>query len=67
MIDVHDDGPGLPDGGAAKGVGLVNTRERLQVLYGARQRFEVRNLDHGGLAIRLDLPFDPGSRAEDCG
>jgi len=65
-IVVRDDGPGLPDGGAGKGVGLVNTRERLNVLYGDRQRFDVSSLDSGGLEVRLDLPFNPGSHPEAC-
>ena len=65
-IAVRDDGPGLPAGGACKGVGLANTRERMSVLYGDRQRFEVRNLDGGGLEVRLDLPFNPRSSDEPC-
>jgi len=62
-MEVSDDGPGVPDldnlapsdGG---GVGLVNTRERLLVLYGARQQFQVSNLQPKGLAVKICIPFE---------
>jgi len=60
-ILVRDDGPGLPPTIAGNGVGLANTRERLRVLYGARQHLGTRNLAPHGLEILLDLPFDPAS------
>jgi two-component system LytT family sensor kinase len=68
-IRVADDGPGSPlfDGGElpltasnCHGVGLVNTRERLKVLYGERQSFIARNRDAGGVEIRIRLPFEAG-------
>jgi two-component system LytT family sensor kinase len=68
-IRVADDGPGSPlfDGGElpltasnGHGVGLVNTRERLKVLYGERQSFIARNRDAGGVEIRIRLPFEAG-------
>ncbi|ANB16985.1 sensor histidine kinase [Dokdonella koreensis] len=58
-ILVRDDGPGLPPKTSCTGVGLANTRERLRVLYGARQHMGTRNLAPRGLEILLDLPFDP--------
>jgi LytS/YehU family sensor histidine kinase len=53
-----DDGPGLPaQGAAAAGVGLANTRARLEQLYGKRHRFDMRNRAEGGLRIAIVLPF----------
>jgi sensor histidine kinase YesM len=55
-IEVADSGPGLAPGAAARaqGIGLANTRARLQRLYGERQAFE---LQHGaGLVVKLSIP-----------
>ncbi len=67
-LSVTDDGPGWPalDAGGAlpdqspqgNRVGLANTRERLHVLYGERQSFEVRNRAEGGFAVTMTLPFE---------
>ena len=66
-LEVQDDGPGLamPDHGdgapAANayrgGLGLRNTRERLERLYGASHRFDLQSRAGHGLTIRLELPF----------
>ncbi|HZH44301.1 MAG TPA: histidine kinase [Lysobacter sp.] len=64
VLKVIDDGPGcwaleggqLPPG---TGVGLRNTRERLQVLYGEAGGFDVRNRTRG-LEVTLRLPFETG-------
>lgn len=66
IISVCDDGPGPPATAAANRVGLANTRERLNVFYGDRQRVEVRNLDNGGVEVRLDLPFDATAHTRAC-
>jgi len=69
QLGVTDDGPGAagagPGGDRRAGVGLRNTRERLRVLYGARQGLEIRELPTGGCDVRLHLPFEqaPGSSA----
>ena len=60
-LTVADDGPGtaqLDPDGPARGVGLGNTRERLRVLYGARQSFAIRNRPEGGCEVELSLPFE---------
>jgi len=56
-LEVHDDGPGLSraEGERPQGIGLANTRARLERLYGARQSFEVQAAD--GFTVRLRLPF----------
>ena len=68
-LTVIDDGPGwaaLNDAGGAppepgpngNRVGLANTRERLRVLYGRHQSFEVRNREQGGFVVTMTLPFE---------
>lgn len=56
-VQVHDNGPGLAVNGSDRrgGIGLANTSDRLQRLYGERQRFELIN-DHG-LRVNVRLPF----------
>jgi two-component system LytT family sensor kinase len=58
-IEVRDDGPGLDPAktGAAHGVGLGNTSERLKYLYGADHTFDLQTFDGGGLRVAIDLPF----------
>lgn len=70
-LSVIDDGPGrlAPEAGHAppenaahgSGVGLANTRDRLRVLYGARQSFEARDRKEGGFLVTITLPFEVGS------
>jgi signal transduction histidine kinase len=57
-LEVQDNGGGLPDGKPLReGIGLTNTRTRLQQLYGAAQKFELKNVETGGLLARVVLPF----------
>jgi two-component system LytT family sensor kinase len=58
---VRDDGPGFngADGGSAHtGIGLSNTRARLQRLYGGDYRLEMANGAGGGFEARLVIPFE---------
>jgi two-component system, LytTR family, sensor kinase len=60
QLVVQDDGPGLPVGvelGAGRGVGFRNTRERLAVLYGDRQKLAVR-FSRPGLRLEITMPFE---------
>jgi signal transduction histidine kinase len=60
-IVLRDDGPGCANFAERKnghGVGLANTRERLSVLYGARQDFCIANGTPRGVEVRLRLPFE---------
>jgi sensor histidine kinase YesM len=60
VLRVRDDGPGLvaaPRPGGGAGVGLPNTRERLQQLYGDDQRLDLENAPEGGLEVTVGLPF----------
>jgi len=59
-LTVRDDGPGLPDGWRPEegfGLGLANTRERLQRLYGPHHRFEIGNDRRGGARALVRIPF----------
>jgi sensor histidine kinase YesM len=61
-LQVRDDGPGLhPQRSVGElfdvGVGLSNTKDRLQNLYGHDYRFELENAPHGGLIVTLEIPF----------
>jgi two-component sensor histidine kinase len=60
QIKVYDDGPGLQEGWRMEesdGIGLANTRERLQQLYGPEHRFDVRNRSEGGVEATLLIPL----------
>jgi two-component sensor histidine kinase len=56
-LQVDDDGLGLPAGGAAEGLGLGNTRARLQLLFGAEASLELVRKSEGGTRVALRFPF----------
>jgi LytS/YehU family sensor histidine kinase len=56
-VTLGDDGPGLPAGRVSEGVGLANTRARLQQLYGADQQLQLTSIAGGGLRVDLAIPF----------
>jgi Histidine kinase len=63
-LAVRDNGCGLQRGGARERVGLSNTRARLEQLYGAAYRFELRNHEAGGAIATIAIPFrraEPGA------
>jgi two-component system, LytTR family, sensor kinase len=58
-LEVHDDGPGLGrplDAALGDGLGLANTRDRLERLYTGRHRFEVQDRPTGGLTVSIGIP-----------
>lgn len=58
LIEVLDDGPGLPVAGPLReGIGLANTRGRLRKLYGERHALRLENRAPGGTRALVDLPF----------
>ena len=59
-LAVRDDGPGLPPGWSersASGVGIANTRERLEHLYPGRHEFTVQNAAGGGVIADIVIPY----------
>jgi signal transduction histidine kinase len=59
-LRVQDDGPGIENDNPeslAKGIGLTNTRARLEHLYGSAHRFELQNGNEGGLSATVIIPF----------
>jgi len=59
-LKVRDNGPGLPKDRASsppRGVGLTNTRSRLEHLYGASQRLQFSETPGGGLTVTVVVPF----------
>jgi two-component system, LytTR family, sensor kinase len=71
IITVRDNGPGLdseaaraksvePTGGTG-GVGLSNTRARLEQLYGADQRLSLRRAGEEGTIAEIVLPYHTGA------
>lgn len=74
FLQVADNGPGLGSGlgqsnrtrSPSSGVGLSNTRARLQQFYGDRQAFALAPNEPSGLVITMNIPFetdddDPGA------
>ena len=62
LLKLTDDGPGLRNGGkpdgTSGGVGLKNTRERLQQFYGDAQAFTLAPNEPSGLLITINIPFE---------
>jgi two-component system LytT family sensor kinase len=57
-LQVEDNGAGFPKNGKWKeGIGLSNTRSRLQQLYGESQQFQLENVPAGGLLARIVIPY----------
>src|SRR5262245_14843481 len=59
-LSVMDDGPGLKQDDAAKsGIGLANTRARLEKLYGPEQRLQLSSSPGHGLRVDITIPYQP--------
>lgn len=59
-LEVIDDGPGIQPkklGNGSGGLGLSNTRSRLEQLYGERFSFEPKNRNEGGYHVSMSIPF----------
>lgn len=56
-LRVDDDGLGLPSAGTAEGIGLGNTRSRLQMLFGDAAQLQLSPIPGGGTRAEVRLPF----------
>ena len=62
-LRVWDDGPeGAAADARSSGIGLANTRARLEHLYGTAQRFELRRAREGGMEVSVSLPSPSANR-----
>jgi len=66
QVEVMNDGPGTAphSGQVNSGIGLRNTRSRLDLAYGSDYRLEIESLPTGGTSVRLDLPWRVASPLE---
>lgn len=64
LLTIRDDGVGLDEsrGSDGGGIGLRNTRERLERLYGSHQSLRVLSIPGGGVEVAIELPL---KRAEE--
>ncbi|WP_415908324.1 sensor histidine kinase [Oleiharenicola sp. Vm1] len=65
QVEVRDDGPGFDARTAplAEGVGLTNTRERLEKHYGADYQMVLKSEKGHGVTVSLVLPFTTSAAA----
>jgi two-component system LytT family sensor kinase len=64
VLEVIDDGAGLPDAQRMRmGIGLANTRERLQASFGADQALALEGGPAGGAVARVEFPARPAPAA----
>src|ERR1041385_4860150 len=59
-IEVYDDGPGLPPDfseAESEGIGIRNTRERLQQLFPGTSTMTLLNTRLGGVAVTIKVPL----------
>ena len=60
LIKIKDNGPGITKDFKSvlnSGVGLSNTVERLEKLYGSNYEFNWENQAEGGLLLTIEIPF----------
>ena len=62
LLQVEDNGRGINANGKGvriikEGLGLANTRARLDQLYGASYRFDLHNVDEGGFLVTMEIPL----------
>jgi sensor histidine kinase YesM len=54
---VQDRRPGEAVRAVRQGVGIANTRARLEQLYGSDHVLETRNAPEGGALVRVSIPY----------
>jgi len=56
IMKVEDNGPGLKTNRNGAGIGLSNTRARLEQFYGDDFSFQIANSKESGVTVTFDLP-----------
>ncbi len=65
QLQVRDDGPGIgSETIAPTGIGLSNTRARLEKLYGPAHSFQLAPAQGGGLQVTITIPFHTAAGVE---
>lgn len=58
LLQVNDNGLGLvSENGNNGGIGLTNTRARLENLYNGEHKFSIYEPPNGGVTIKIEIPF----------
>ena len=59
QLEVSDTGPGMEalQNVQGQGIGLSNTLNRLETLYGRDYTFETSSVEPTGLCVRINIPF----------
>ena len=67
-LEVKDNGPGIQKAKTAgcAGIGLSNTRARLEQLYGTDHAFSLDNIREGGVRVHMELPFRSRTRSPEA-
>jgi LytS/YehU family sensor histidine kinase len=65
VLEVRDNGVGLRRGDLREGVGIGNTKARLQQLYGDAQRFRIAGDGEGGVVVTIELPLRVATNGAD--
>jgi len=66
-LELTDNGPGIKDlsnivSQTGSGVGITNTSERLQQIYGENHKITFRNMEPAGLGIFIEIPCEREKR-----
>jgi two-component system, LytTR family, sensor kinase len=64
VLSVSDNGEGFQFGRFVEGVGIGNTRARLEQLYGNLQRLVLSQSESGGAEVTITIPLEYTSREE---
>jgi LytS/YehU family sensor histidine kinase len=56
LLEVRNCVGAMENGGSNRGIGLTNTRARLEQLYSNQHSFEIANCEEGGVAVKLSFP-----------
>jgi signal transduction histidine kinase len=59
LVEVQDSGPGFRESGRRDGIGLSNTRARLEALHGSAARMECGTVNGAGGRVRVSFPYRP--------
>jgi two-component system, LytTR family, sensor kinase len=57
VLSIQDDGPGYREDSAGSGVGLANTRARLETLFGTAGQLRIDRAERGGTIATLRFPL----------